>query len=68
MAELHRDCVPFKKGQINIATLSHENTAVMLLFKNPLSHFEYFEVHTYSITYLKIMIYRKDEGFRAGNI
>lgn len=32
MAELHRDCMPFKKGQINIALLSHENTAVALFF------------------------------------
>lgn len=32
MAEHHRDCMPFKKGQISIALPSHENTAVVLVF------------------------------------
>lgn len=32
MAGLHRDCMPFKKGQINIALLPHKNTAVVLGF------------------------------------
>lgn len=32
MAALHRDCMPFKKGQISIALLSDENTAVVLFF------------------------------------
>lgn len=31
-AELHGDCMPFKKGQINIALLSRENTAVLPVF------------------------------------
>lgn len=55
MAGLHRDCMPFKKGQINIALLPHKNIAVVLffsflaLFINILSYFEYFDVNTFSI-------------------